>query len=53
MYNLRTYDSNISKVPDSTLGLMDGVRKTIKQTTTDSKAIMVILVVEWICLQSI
>ena len=35
---LRTYDSNISKeVPDSTLGLMDGVRKTIKQTTIDSK----------------
>lgn len=35
---LRTYDSNISKeVPDATLGLMDGVRKTIKQTTIDSK----------------
>ena len=35
---LRTYDSNISKeIPDSTLGLMDSVKKTIKQTTIDSK----------------
>ena len=35
---LRTYDSNIStEVKDSTLGLMDGVKKTIKQTTIDSK----------------
>jgi hypothetical protein len=35
---LRTYDSNIAtEVPDSTLGLMDDVKKTIKQTTIDSK----------------
>ena len=35
---LRTYDSNIStEVKDFTLGLMDGVKKTIKQTTIDSQ----------------
>uniref|UniRef100_A0A6C0C7M6 Uncharacterized protein n=1 Tax=viral metagenome TaxID=1070528 RepID=A0A6C0C7M6_9ZZZZ len=35
---LRTYDSNIStEVKDHTIGLMDGLKKTIKQTTIDSK----------------
>jgi len=34
----RTYDSNIvTEVKDHTLGLMDGLKKTIKQTTIDSK----------------